>query len=392
MRSGAYISDDHKGGSSGGKEVKITLPPNYKNGTDTDYLQCLKTTNSSASVTFLGLTGSTARYWAQPNVEFVVGVKVQYNGIKPNCYNATRNYIIKVYPDVDSSDWYAGYVFDLTNKGLILGGENNGVFGFWPNDPITVAEFLIIMYRAADIGEILDPVFDENDSQTLTLGTQVRGNLSEYGGKNFKINITEPGYYYVTGSNLRLHLTDYAGKAIPMNNPNQREYRIESAHPVYLYVSGASSAAYTLSFNKREDGYVGPSLLEFTKSPDSNFIYVNNPEYITKWDIIDDEDTKRLKFIEQTATGKNTFYETHAAWWGDYPERFEPKQSFYMDVDFYNPGDTPVTVSIRNLAYGSDYPVLQSYFTGGINREITIKAKEHVLLFEYLNAPLHNCL
>lgn len=130
MRSGAYISDDHKGGSSGGKEVKLTLPPNYKNGTDTDYLQCLKTTNSSASVTFLGLTGSTARYWAQPNVEFVVGVKVQYNGIKPNCYNATRNYIIKVYPDVDSSDWYADYVFDLTNKGLILGGENNGVFGF----------------------------------------------------------------------------------------------------------------------------------------------------------------------------------------------------------------------------------------------------------------------
>ena len=59
-----------------------------------------------------------------------------------------------------------------------------------------------------------------------------------------------------------------------------------------------------------------------------------------------------------------------------------------MDIDFYNPTDSTITVDIKNLAYGVDYNVINYYYTGGIETTLEIEAKQHKLLFNSLNAPL----
>ena len=143
-----------------------------------------------------------------------------------------------------------------------------------------------------------------------------------------------------------------------------------------------------------------PNTLKFTKRSDSSFIFVNSPEYLTRIDIVDDEchtevvkglkeEQDYLKIFEQeNVTGKNTFYETHTAWWGELGETYNPLQQFYLDIDMYNPTSSPITVSIENLAYGVSYDVLKQYYKDGHNYEFTIHPYEHIPILSYLNAPL----
>ena len=146
--------------------------------------------------------------------------------------------------------------------------------------------------------------------------------------------------------------------------------------------------------------------IEFKKRTDSSFIYVNSPEFITRFDIVDDlchntpdlgenAPSPYLKLSEfENIAGKNTFYETHTAWWGELVEEggqvydYNPLQEFYMDIDFYNPTSNAVTVSIENLAYGISYSTLEQYFNGGYNFDITIQPYSHVPIFSHIGAPL----
>ncbi len=59
-----------------------------------------------------------------------------------------------------------------------------------------------------------------------------------------------------------------------------------------------------------------------------------------------------------------------------------------MDIDIYNPTSEPITVSIENLVYGTDYSILQQYFNGGQSFDITIQPYSHIPIFSYLGAPL----
>lgn len=117
---------------------------------------------------YTSFANGAVSYQAGQDAEFVVSVRVAFDGITPNCYNATRNYIIKIYPDVSDGQWYASYVFDMSNKGYLVGSEGeDGVIRFLPDDDITLGEFLTVIYRAAEIaakienaetGEIVDVV------------------------------------------------------------------------------------------------------------------------------------------------------------------------------------------------------------------------------------------
>jgi len=132
--------------------------------------------------------------------------------------------------------------------------------------------------------------------------------------------------------------------------------------------------------------------VEFSKKTDSSFIYVNSPEYITRYDIVDSEYTHNLKLFEQeNVTGKNTYYQTQTGgWWGnpEYIQNFAPTSDFYVDIDFYNPTSYPVTITVQNLAYGTHYGFLEYYYNGGVKTQFLIPAGEHALLFESLDAPL----
>ena len=145
----------------------------------------------------------------------------------------------------------------------------------------------------------------------------------------------------------------------------------------------------------------GESDLEFKSATDRNFLYVNNPEYITKFDIVDSNEIERnygqdkqLKIFEQTTTGKNTYYQTHISWYNNpdgHDEDFPDADGFYMDVDFYNPGSSVVTVTVENAVKGNSYAPLQNYFGGGENFTLTLQPGQHKRLLknEHWDSPLH---
>lgn len=201
-----------------------------------------------------------------------------------------------------------------------------------------------------------------------------------------------------TGTN-DTYIKLYAGRnqtELTGQGDSRIECNLMAGHTYYLQFSGF--------LMKEAQGRVvvsQPNTLKFTKRSDSSFIFVNSPEYLTRFDIVDDKcHTESLYsdigiqpymkiFEQENITGKNTYYQTHVSWWGDHPEIYEPTSDFYMDIDFYNPTGNTITVSINNLAYGTEYNVLKNYYNGtGVNVNISIPAHEHRLLFEYLNAPL----
>ncbi len=185
------------------------------------------------------------------------------------------------------------------------------------------------------------------------------------------------------------------------NHNNKIIVNLTAGHTYYLQFSGFLMRSSRGRISIREG-----QTIEFNKSSDSSFIYVNSPEYITRFDIVDDishiqpvlDKTIEQPYVKlsefENVTGDNTFYETHTAWWGELVNvgnetySYDPLQQFYLDIDMYNPTANPITVSIENLAYGVNYSVLQQYYNGGYDYEITIEPYSHVPIFSYLGAPL----
>ena len=536
MLRGAMYIDDEQSGTANTKTVTITLPEGYTEGSAEESVQSYRITKDTyEAMQSSSYEAGQVSYTVGRDTEFVVSVRTEFNGITPNCYNGTRNYIIKIYPDVTEGQWFAEYVFDMSNQGLLIGSEGeDGVIRFLPDDEMTIAEFLTVVYRAADIagivpyttimavdalnrgwidaeqyqqvlygigaqtgtargirreeaadilwqifmseqcrvphqlyeydlegeyraaeweayidkdnfnrgsyqrsfhqlflngvlagteayrlepkgrltraqackiiskalyslaemGSTLDPAWSTNGAETLTLGVTSSGSLSSYGGRTYEAVATQAGYYMVSTSAQRYVVYNAAGiRQEAVGELDGKDvYMVTEPQTLRLYVSGPSGAAVTTTVERASDGYIVPPPLKFTKDYTRNYIYVNNPEYITRYDIVDDtKSSDNLKLFEQTeVSGQNTYYQTHVAWWGDEAVEFEPRYGFYLDVDFYNPTAQPVTISVDHLSYGTDYAILQTYFSGGISKEITIQPYEHVLLFESLDAPLYS--
>lgn len=232
--------------------------------------------------------------------------------------------------------------------------------------------------------------------------------------KMFKFTPAETGTYSFTADGYNgnpqtydTYIKLYGGENLT-NRIGQGENKIicnlTAGKTYYLQFSGMFMRTATGRVTVRRT-----NTLKFTKRNDSNFIYVNSPEYITRFDILDDVETvqnnqytlsgltanymRRTKIYEQEkVVGKNTFYETHLAWYGkeEYKLETDPANSFYMDIDFYNPSNKAVTIEISNLAYGVGYDVAKKYYNGaGVNTTIVIPAHEHKLLFESINGALH---
>lgn len=138
------------------------------------------------------------------------------------------------------------------------------------------------------------------------------------------------------------------------------------------------------------------NVVEFVKNSNKNFIYVNSPEYITDFDIINSDSTEnyntaseknKLKklYEQQNVSGEYTYYQTHLAWYGEMEEIF-PEDEFYMDIDFYNPTQNTVKIKVTNLAYGMSYDVIKNYYNGtGGSFEMVVEPGKHQLLFENYN-------
>lgn len=154
---------------------------------------------------------------------------------------------------------------------------------------------------------------------------------------------------------------------------------LKAGHTYYLQFSG-----FLMKYARGRVTVRQGQTVQFSKKNDSSFIYVNSPEFLISADIVDDAKSEDLKIFEQQSiSGKNTYFQTHLAWYGEGPDT-----DFYIDIDFYNPTNGSVEVDISNLAYGVNYDVLTHYFAGGQSKTLTIPAHEHRLLFESFGAPL----
>lgn len=163
---------------------------------------------------------------------------------------------------------------------------------------------------------------------------------------------------------------------------------LKAGHTYYLQFSGFLMKASRGRISVRQGQTV-----KFSKATDRNFIYVNSPEYITRYDIVDDETnpTRSLnKIFEQTGiTGDNTYFQTHLSWYGvGGTEIYYPQQAFCLDVDFYNESNQIVTLEINNLAHGISYDIMRNYYGENETYTYSIEPGNHLLLFESLNEPL----
>jgi len=171
------------------------------------------------------------------------------------------------------------------------------------------------------------------------------------------------------------------------NHHNKIIVNLTAGHTYYLQFSGFLMRSSRGRISIREG-----QTIEFNKSSDSSFIYVNSPEYITRYDIVDDTDPENTpnKIFEQMGiTGDNTYFQTHLSWYGaSWDERYYPQQGFYLDVDFYNESSQNVVLEIKNLAHGLNYQMMGDYYTKNENYTFTIEPGKHLLLLETINSPM----
>lgn len=488
LRSGMYISDEQSGNANT-KTVSVSLPDGYTDA-DKSVQSYKKVENAYEAMAYTGFANGAVTYQAGQDTEFVVSVRTLFNGITPNCYNATRNYIIKIYPDVSDRQWFAGYVFDMSNRGILVGSEgNDGVVRFLPDDEITLGEFLTVIYRAADIANIqpyssamanhalqeqwisseqhgelvyelppdqhqgrsitrqeaadilwkvfrsdecrtphqlyeydltteyrrtawdnytdknfsnssyrdsfrqlflngviagndaqtldpagnltraqtckivskalyslaeigttLDPVWDESNVETLTLGVEANGTLSSYGGKNYRLNAGQAGYYTVSTTADKYALCNAGGtKMEPVDQKDSKDvYMVTGAQELRLYVSGESGAPVTTTVEKLE-GYIAAEKLEFVKDTGTAnkphyYLFDDNIEFITLDHVADNGDASTtIAHFGDLGVGTYTFFGYHnrnATFTGS---------NLYYDPVFWNPEGTNGNVKITKV-------------------------------------------
>ncbi len=213
--------------------------------------------------------------------------------------------------------------------------------------------------------------------------------------KMFKFTPTETGTYSFTADGYNgnpqtydTYIKLYGGENLT-NRIGQDENKIicnlTAGKTYYLQFSGMFMRSATGRVTVRRT-----NSLKFTKRYDSNFIYVNNPEYISNRDIVDDAKSGNDKLFEQkNVANKNTYYQTHLAWYNsDKNEEAYPSQnSFYIGIDLYNPNTYSVKMNVSNLVATENKTHLQKYINKqGENVEnIIIAPKQHIQLFDYTN-------
>ena len=181
---------------------------------------------------------------------------------------------------------------------------------------------------------------------------------------------------------IKLYADEHMSQQIG-NDEKKIVANLQAGHTYYLQFSG-----FLMSYAR---GRITVSLgrtIHFTKRNDSSFLYVNNPEYIANEDIIDDIGTQNYKLFEQkNVYGKNTYYQTHLAWYNSKKDASNyPKQdSFYVGIDFYNPNGYTINVDISNLVATENKTHLSEYVNknGENPGVITIQPYTHTQLFDY---------
>lgn len=367
-------------------------------------------------------------------------------------YNVTLEYTDPIYPSISEDVWYGDTSHEIT--------ATNGNYTTHQFTPTESANYYIYTSPYGGSGVSNDTYIEIYTNSSLS-GTPIASN-DDYDGERFsKVNVamTKGRTYYIKVRHYNdgyLHADLNITKNIPVVelslddhediNVAKGEYAMYSFTPensmtyvfevsnynggtteydTYIKLYGNQSMTHLIDSNHKKiivnltaghtyylqfSGFLMKSsrgrisirqgqTIKFTKSTDSNFIFVNSPEYITKLDVVDDnmdidgdgitERTPTKIFEQSGISGENTYFQTHLSWYGvSDTGNYFPQQAFYLDVDFYNESDTAVSLEINNLAYGTGYQIMGDYYKNRDNYTYIIEPGKHLLLFEELNAPL----
>lgn len=176
-------------------------------------------------------------------------------------------------------------------------------------------------------------------------GREIRRNTDFGGGKDFVLKHQGTGDYF-----LKIEREDYSNIGLSIAKP-------------------------------------GMSDLIHEKQTGGNFMYVNNPEYLAHVDTLS-ANTARYVYNQERVTGRNILYETHFE-----PEikapmdvekyfDYERHDVVYYDMDFYNPGNEEITVTINSLGYET-YATHNEWigveaFSNYLQLPVTMEAYMHV--------------
>ena len=133
--------------------IRTAYPADYaltvNSGDSNDTVRKDALDSESGSITFSVGADNTLLTEIDRERHFFVESLVTFDDVGiSNIYGANKEYQIKFYRDVDSDEWYYDYLFKATNLEMINGDENSM---FNPNDSVTLAQFLKMLLKAANI-------------------------------------------------------------------------------------------------------------------------------------------------------------------------------------------------------------------------------------------------
>ena len=287
-------------------------------------------------------------------------------------------------------------------------GDDPSKIYFYPNKTLTRAEACKVVLKCLfelndNIPEIQANIFEEDvEAVPLPDGDHIKDRYVldsiPFDATNqilYEFHVDDNKEYAIETTGGSVDTTTWGRLYYVDGNSTVNNITLDGSNHMLIVFQGAGD--YRLRIKRTGNADVGLRMtttgisdLEFTKSTDSNFIYVNNPEYITKYDIVDsgyiesDQD-KALKIFEQAVSGKNTYYQTHISWYNNpsgHEEDFPDENGFYLDIDLFNPNEYMVTVTISNLVSGNEYSYLTNYFGNGSGFTIELQPGEHKLLLD----------
>ena len=171
--------------------------------------------------------------------------------------------------------------------------------------------------------------FLPNQSGLYVVEVTIDGELSSYPSSMFTIRpITSGGAYRAS---------------TVLTNP-EGQFMLLDGQRYVIEIFGESNQPFTVRVRRVGNLQLGRSYLELTRRPGGNFIYVNNPEWITEYDIIQPrtgENNNYLIFEQGGVVGYNNMYVTHST-----IGQPAARQAFFYDISFFNSSNHPVSVEI----------------------------------------------
>lgn len=127
------------------ERLKMILPESYNDARRTVW----KYSEESGLETYGVNSDRSVNISFSKGTSFTISIGVSFEGDLPNLFGAVKNFRILLFEDVPRNHWAWEFIFGAANNKIINGYEDNEIF--IPEGSTTVAEYLSMLLRAADV-------------------------------------------------------------------------------------------------------------------------------------------------------------------------------------------------------------------------------------------------